>query len=136
MPRLSAQQSLTISSTSLIRHQKGLRLCWRVRFRKRTRSVTSRHLFRPIFRLTSSSAPNVIFDAVQLSLIASSTPFITGRPVTLFHNGSILSKGGVGIAFNSSPSSLPPVVELSFPPLVALSANLNVTRYPVAILPV
>ncbi|KAF8558293.1 hypothetical protein OG21DRAFT_1229085 [Imleria badia] len=66
-------------------------------------------------------------QANKLSLIASSTPFITGRPVTLFHNGSIFSHGAVGIAFNSSPSSPPPVVELSFPPLVALSTNLNVT---------
>ncbi|KAG6377204.1 hypothetical protein JVT61DRAFT_1257 [Boletus reticuloceps] len=69
---------------------------------------------------------SVFPQANKLSLIASSTPFITGRPVTLFYNGSILSSGAVGIALSSSvPSS--PVLTLSFPPLVALSTDLGVT---------
>ncbi|KAK1232380.1 hypothetical protein PQX77_004502, partial [Marasmius sp. AFHP31] len=45
--------------------------------------------------------------ASQLGLIASSTPFITGRPVTLFHNGKIYEDGAVGISFTSDkPLSL------------------------------
>ncbi|KAL0060612.1 hypothetical protein AAF712_012615 [Marasmius tenuissimus] len=43
--------------------------------------------------------------ASQLGLIASSTPFITGRPVTLFHNGKIYEDGAVGIAFTSDKQS-------------------------------
>ncbi|KAJ3760187.1 hypothetical protein EV360DRAFT_40397 [Lentinula raphanica] len=45
----------------------------------------------------SSSFPK----ASQLGLLASSTPFITGRPVTLFHNQHILDKGAVGVALTS-----------------------------------
>ncbi|PVF97624.1 hypothetical protein CPB86DRAFT_759770 [Serendipita vermifera] len=42
--------------------------------------------------------------ASKLGLIASSTPFITGRPFTLYHNGSFHSSGALGIAlFNPSP---------------------------------
>ncbi|KAF8133908.1 hypothetical protein EV363DRAFT_1324918, partial [Boletus edulis] len=70
---------------------------------------------------------NVFPQANKLSLIASSTPFITGRPVTLFYNGSILSSGAVGIALTSSVPSPPSVLTLSFPPLVALSTDLGVT---------
>ncbi|KIJ62693.1 hypothetical protein HYDPIDRAFT_93917 [Hydnomerulius pinastri MD-312] len=63
--------------------------------------------------------------ANKLSLIASSTPFLTGRPVTLFHNGEVLSDGAVGVALSASSSS--PSVDLSFPPLVALTPELVVT---------
>ncbi|KAF8842570.1 hypothetical protein BDN67DRAFT_965712 [Paxillus ammoniavirescens] len=75
----------------------------------------------------ASVLEGVFPQANKLALIASSTPFLTGRPVTLFHNGKILSDGAVGIALTSSPSSPPPVVELSFPPLDALSPDLEVT---------
>ncbi|KAJ7581147.1 hypothetical protein C8J56DRAFT_833097, partial [Mycena floridula] len=36
--------------------------------------------------------------AVKLGLIAASTPFITGRPVTLFHNKEIHEAGAIGVA--------------------------------------
>ncbi|KAF9236457.1 hypothetical protein BU15DRAFT_76906 [Melanogaster broomeanus] len=67
-------------------------------------------------------------QANKLSLVASSTPFLTGRPVTLFHDGEILSDGAVGVVLTSS-SEPAPLVELSFPPLVALSPDLEVTRH-------
>ncbi|KAF7767884.1 hypothetical protein Agabi119p4_7127 [Agaricus bisporus var. burnettii] len=35
----------------------------------------------------------------KLGLIASSTPFVTGRPVTLFQNHEIFSSGAVGLVF-------------------------------------
>ncbi|KAF9269193.1 hypothetical protein L218DRAFT_891300, partial [Marasmius fiardii PR-910] len=41
----------------------------------------------------------------QLGLLASSTPFITGRPVTLFHNHEIFDQGAVGVAFHSTSTS-------------------------------
>ncbi|RUS23240.1 hypothetical protein BC937DRAFT_90187 [Endogone sp. FLAS-F59071] len=37
-------------------------------------------------------------QSVKLGLIATSTPFITGRPYTLFHNARVLSGGVVGFA--------------------------------------
>lgn len=52
-------------------------------------------------------------NADILGQVATSTPFVTGRPVTMFHNGSIHSKGAVGLALlNSLPS-----MDLEFPTL-------------------
>ncbi|KZT28816.1 hypothetical protein NEOLEDRAFT_1129049 [Neolentinus lepideus HHB14362 ss-1] len=45
-----------------------------------------------------SNALNDFPSANKLGLIASSTPFLTGRPFTLFRNGEIHSDGAVGIA--------------------------------------
>lgn len=66
---------------------------------------------------------NAFPNAHKLALLASSTPFLTGRPFTLFHNGRVHSSGAVGVAF---PSSIPPL-DLAFPPLVALTPPLPVT---------
>ena len=44
----------------------------------------------------------------QTALVGASTPFVTGRPSTLFHNGEILSTGAVGLAI-SRPSAPEPV---------------------------
>ncbi|GLB45542.1 hypothetical protein LshimejAT787_2301020 [Lyophyllum shimeji] len=43
--------------------------------------------------------------ATKLGLIAASTPFITGRPVTLFHNDNIYDSGAVGLAFRRAPGA-------------------------------
>ena len=43
----------------------------------------------------------------QTALVGASTPFVTGRPSTLFYNGQILSTGAVGLAI-SSPAAPPP----------------------------
>ncbi|KAJ3909032.1 hypothetical protein F5879DRAFT_188923 [Lentinula edodes] len=53
----------------------------------------------------SSAISESFPGASQLGLLASSTPFITGRPVTLFHNQQILDSGAVGVAF-TTPKSL------------------------------
>ncbi|KAF9063282.1 hypothetical protein BDP27DRAFT_1299738 [Rhodocollybia butyracea] len=50
----------------------------------------------------SSSIPEAFPRANQLGLLASSTPFVTGRPVTLFHNQEIYDTGAVGVAFENS----------------------------------
>ncbi|KAJ4482544.1 hypothetical protein J3R30DRAFT_2188415 [Lentinula aciculospora] len=47
----------------------------------------------------SSAISQSFPGASQLGLLASSTPFITGRPVTLFHNQQIFDTGAVGVAF-------------------------------------
>ncbi|KAE9392177.1 hypothetical protein BT96DRAFT_1000588 [Gymnopus androsaceus JB14] len=63
--------------------------------------------------------------ANQLGLLASSTPFITGRPVTLFHNQRIHDTGAVGVTL-TSPNSL----EFQLPnDIVPLGEPLDVTEY-------
>ncbi|KAG6831329.1 hypothetical protein H0H92_011244 [Tricholoma furcatifolium] len=47
------------------------------------------------------SALNAFPGTSSLGLIASSTPFITGRPVTLFHNDAIYSDGALGVALTT-----------------------------------
>ncbi|KAH9933271.1 hypothetical protein B0H21DRAFT_84025 [Amylocystis lapponica] len=63
-------------------------------------------------------------SATKLGLIASSTPFITGRPFTLFRGPAIYSSGAVGLCL-SSPAASPSHVE--FPGLQALTGPLTVT---------
>ncbi|CAG8447327.1 8320_t:CDS:2 [Diversispora eburnea] len=41
----------------------------------------------------------------KMGIIGSSTPFITGRPYSLFNNDKVLSKGIIGIAFTSNETS-------------------------------
>ncbi|KAG2365126.1 hypothetical protein BDR07DRAFT_1399925 [Suillus spraguei] len=62
----------------------------------------------------------------QLGFLASSTPFITGRPVTLFHDGEIYSDGAIGIALQPSLGRTSLTVE--FPGLVDLTPDLQITR--------
>lgn len=61
----------------------------------------------------------------ELGFLASSTPFITGRPVTLFHDGEIYSDGAIGIALQPSLGHTSLTVE--FPGLVDLTPDLRVT---------
>lgn len=61
----------------------------------------------------------------ELGLLASSTPFITGRPVTLFHDGEIYSDGAIGIALQPSLGHTSLTVE--FPGLVDLTPDLQIT---------
>jgi hypothetical protein len=62
----------------------------------------------------------------QLGFLASSTPFVTGRPVTLFHDGEIYSDGAIGIALQLS---LGHTLTIEFPGLVDLTPDLQITRY-------
>lgn len=71
----------------------------------------------------SRGLQNAFPSAHKLALLASSTPFLTGRPFTLFHNGRVHSSGAVGIAI-PSPT---PLLNLTFPPLVALTPPLRIT---------
>lgn len=40
----------------------------------------------------------------QLGLVSAPTPFLTGRPHTLFHNGTAYSTGSVGVALSVAPA--------------------------------
>ncbi|KAI0298130.1 hypothetical protein B0F90DRAFT_830891 [Multifurca ochricompacta] len=68
-----------------------------------------------------SSFPN----ATKLGLFASSTPFVTGRPFTLIHNGSVKSSGAVGIALSAGPR---PALRTTFPGLHAITKPMEVTQ--------
>ncbi|KAG8702286.1 hypothetical protein FRC08_003581 [Ceratobasidium sp. 394] len=63
--------------------------------------------------------------ASQQGLIAGSTPFITGRPVTLFKGSNIFADGAVGLAlFNQNTQRN----EITFDNLQAVSPVLEVTQ--------
>jgi small ligand-binding sensory domain FIST len=44
-------------------------------------------------------------DSTQVGLVSTATPFLTGRPNTLFHNDRIYDSGTVGIALPSAPAA-------------------------------
>ncbi|OSD04668.1 hypothetical protein PYCCODRAFT_1451092 [Trametes coccinea BRFM310] len=71
-------------------------------------------------------------SATKLGLIGTSTPFVTGRPYTLFHNESIHSEGAVGIclspAAKSSPQSAFPGLEPLTRPMVVTSSEGNLVN--------
>ncbi|KAI0375818.1 hypothetical protein BV20DRAFT_18529 [Pilatotrama ljubarskyi] len=71
-----------------------------------------------------SSTLSHFAPATKLGLIGSSTPFITGRPYTLFHNDSIHSSGAVGVCL-SSP--IRPYTQSAFPGLEAITRPMIVT---------
>jgi hypothetical protein len=60
-----------------------------------------------------------------MGLIGSSTPFVTGRPVTLLQNSSVLSEGAVGFAVRV-PFSIPREI---FQGLEPISDVLVVTEF-------
>ncbi|KAJ1307699.1 hypothetical protein OPQ81_001788 [Rhizoctonia solani] len=64
-------------------------------------------------------------SASQLGLIGSSTPFVTGRPFTLFKGASIFSDGAVGIALlDRNPQD----TTISFENIQAVSEPMEVTQ--------
>ncbi|GJE91814.1 hypothetical protein PsYK624_079650 [Phanerochaete sordida] len=78
----------------------------------------------------SDSAPEGLVQALsrfekasKLGLIASSTPFITGRPHTLFYGSDVHSTGAVGIALTSNDAAKPKL-EVQFPELSAIEDKL------------
>lgn len=62
----------------------------------------------------------------KLGLIATSTPFVTGRPHSLFHGDSVYSDGAVGVCLSSPVRSTP---QSDFPGLEAITRPMIVTRY-------
>lgn len=62
----------------------------------------------------------------QLGLLASSTPFVTGRPVTLFHNQKVYETGAVGFAMKGELESRS---RIEFRSVVPISGPMTVTRF-------
>ncbi|KAI9000848.1 hypothetical protein BD414DRAFT_472912 [Trametes punicea] len=79
-----------------------------------------------------SSALSKFFSATKLGLVGTSTPFITGRPYTLFYNDSIHSDGAVGICLSTpirnSPHSAFPGLEPITRPLIVTSSEGNLVN--------
>jgi len=46
---------------------------------------------------------SILLTYTQLGLVSAPTPFLTGRPHTLFHNGTAYSTGAVGVALSVAP---------------------------------
>ena len=65
----------------------------------------------------------------QIGLIASPTPFVTGRPHTLFSGKDIYSDGAVGIAICRAPKTFDAAKDLkvSYEGLEPLGGPLEVT---------
>ncbi|KAG6879821.1 hypothetical protein C0992_011104 [Termitomyces sp. T32_za158] len=79
----------------------------------------------------TDSAPEGLLSSLKtlpnvpsLGLIASSTPFITGRPVTLFHNGAIYDSGAVGVALEAPLRS----IKTSFRDAIPISIPMTITQ--------
>lgn len=69
-------------------------------------------------------------NSSQVGLVASSTPFVNGRPFTLFHNKNVYDMGAVGIALKRSakPSVRDFAARVSFVGLTPISDPMNLTR--------
>ncbi|KAF8333659.1 hypothetical protein F5887DRAFT_993643 [Amanita rubescens] len=75
----------------------------------------------------SSSLLSNYSNSSQIGLVASSTPFVNGRPFTLFHNKHVYDLGAVGIALKGS-STRDFASGVSFVGLSPVSKPMNVTR--------
>ena len=63
--------------------------------------------------------------ALKLTLLGSSTPFVTGKPYALIFNGSVTSSGAVGVALSAGRR---PTLQTEFPSLRAITPPPRVTR--------
>lgn len=71
----------------------------------------------------------LLIDRLQIGLIASPTPFATGRPHTLFSGKDIHSEGAVGIAICRYPKRFQSEknLRMNYEGLQALGGPLEVT---------
>ncbi|KAF9468745.1 hypothetical protein BDZ94DRAFT_1246177 [Collybia nuda] len=67
-------------------------------------------------------------SASKLGLFAASTPFITGRPFTLFHNKSIYESGAVGLVLKNTSWSRRAIARSEFIGLSPISPQMIVTK--------
>jgi hypothetical protein len=66
----------------------------------------------------------------QLGLVAASTHFISGRPVTLYRDGSFFGEGAVGVALLKEKTNENKIISahVDFLGIRRLSGSLTVTR--------
>ncbi|KAI8356472.1 hypothetical protein B0O80DRAFT_447526 [Mortierella sp. GBAus27b] len=69
--------------------------------------------------------------ASKTGLLASSTPFITGQPVTMFYDGQVVRDGVLGVSLlfqQNSSSSSPSSTTVDYPTLAPLGQAMQITR--------
>ncbi|KAF9897173.1 hypothetical protein BX616_006060, partial [Lobosporangium transversale] len=72
-------------------------------------------------------------DANKLGILASSTPFITGKPVTMFYDGKIVQDGVLGVSIIKSVRNAATVTatsrtSISYPSMAPLGPAMRITR--------
>ncbi|CAG8529848.1 1045_t:CDS:2 [Acaulospora morrowiae] len=87
-----------------------------------------------LFFLISDSEPYQFLESLdyhfphskKIGIVGESTPFITGRPYSLFHNDKVLSKGIMGVAFTSETPTTSRILA-DHPSLCSIGDPLRIT---------
>ncbi|KAF9155205.1 hypothetical protein BG015_010695 [Linnemannia schmuckeri] len=66
--------------------------------------------------------------ASKVGLMASSTPFITGRPVTMFYDGQLVQDGVLGVSILKRPASKQEITSVTYPSMSPLGPAMQITR--------
>lgn len=69
-----------------------------------------------------------LIPSPQIGMVAHSTPFLTGRPYTLFYGREIVSSGAVGLCIHPGDSHRSSVA-VQFPDLRPVTPVLTITEY-------
>ncbi|KAF9582299.1 hypothetical protein BGW38_000392 [Lunasporangiospora selenospora] len=67
-------------------------------------------------------------EATKLGLVASSTPFITGRPVTMFYEGKLVEDGVLGVTITTESGKIPEKTRVEYPSMAPLGPAMQITR--------
>ncbi|KAG0319189.1 hypothetical protein BGZ97_002599 [Linnemannia gamsii] len=67
-------------------------------------------------------------EASKIGLMASSTPFITGRPVTMFYDGQLVQDGVLGVSILKRPASKQDITSVTYPSMSPLGPAMQITR--------
>ncbi|KAH7052933.1 hypothetical protein BKA57DRAFT_491123 [Linnemannia elongata] len=66
--------------------------------------------------------------ASKVGLMASSTPFITGRPVTMFYDGQLIQDGVLGVSILKRPAAKQETTSVTYPSMSPLGPAMQITR--------
>ncbi|KAG0296941.1 hypothetical protein BGZ96_008130 [Linnemannia gamsii] len=66
--------------------------------------------------------------ASKIGLMASSTPFITGRPVTMFYDGQLVQDGVLGVSILKRPAPKQVTTTVTYPSMSPLGPAMQITR--------
>lgn len=66
--------------------------------------------------------------ASKVGLMASSTPFITGRPVTMFYDGQLIQDGVMGVSILKLPAAKQETTSVTYPSMSPLGPAMQITR--------
>ncbi|KAG0278135.1 hypothetical protein BGZ95_004632 [Linnemannia exigua] len=66
--------------------------------------------------------------ASKVGLMASSTPFITGRPVTMFYDGQLVQDGVLGVSILTTKKDEKEATTVTYPSMSPLGPAMQITR--------